>query len=160
MDLPLAIAVLVLSAIPFFEARYAIPLAINTFGFSPLEAFALGLTGNLIPVIALLLLLEPVSEFLSARSATFHRFFSWLFARTRRHSDRFERWGALALVPFVAVPLPVTGAWTGCAAAFVFGIRFRYALPTITAGIVIAALLTTIGITSLQAMIEALGGVV
>jgi uncharacterized membrane protein len=153
MDTGASILVLVLSATPGFEARYAIPLAINTLGFSPAEAFALGLIGNTIPVVALLLLLEPVSEYLSSHVPFFDRFFTWLFERTRRHSDRFERWGALALIPFVAVPLPITGAWTGCAAAFVFGIRFRYALPTIFAGMVIAALATTIGVTTLQALI-------
>jgi uncharacterized membrane protein len=155
MELIPALIIVVLSALPFFEARYAIPLAINTLGFSHAEAFALGLAGNLIAVVAVLLLLEPISLYLSGRFAIFERFFDWLFTRTRRHSERFERWGALALIPFVAVPLPVTGAWTACAAAFVFGIRFRYALPAITAGMVIAALLTTLGITTIQALIEA-----
>jgi uncharacterized membrane protein len=155
MELIPALIIVVLSALPFFEARYAIPLAINTLGFSHAEAFALGLAGNLIAVVAVLLLLEPISLYLSGRFAIFERFFDWLFTRTRRHSERFERWGALALIPFVAVPLPVTGAWTACAAAFVFGIRFRYALPAITAGMVIAALLTTLGITTMQALIDA-----
>jgi uncharacterized membrane protein len=155
MELVPALIVILLSALPFFEARYAIPLAINTLGFSAAEAFALGLTGNFLAVVAVLLLLEPISACLSGRFAIFSRFFDWLFARTRRHTERFERWGALALVPFVAVPLPVTGAWTACAAAFVFGIRFRYALPAITAGMVIAALLTTLGITTVQALIDA-----
>ncbi len=158
MDTGAAILVLVLSATPGFEARYAIPLAINTLGFTPVEAFALGLVGNLIPVVALLVLLEPVSDYLSCHVPFFNRFFTWLFDRTRRHSERFERWGALALIPFVAVPLPVTGAWTACAAAFVFGIRFRYALPTIFAGMVIAALATTLGVTTLQALIPLMGG--
>ena len=44
---------------------------------------------------------------------------------------------------FVAVPLPVTGAWTGCAAAFVFGIKFRHALPAIAAGVMIAGIIVT-----------------
>ncbi|NYT06509.1 MAG: small multi-drug export protein [Methanomicrobiales archaeon] len=158
MDTTLAAIVILLSATPFFEARYAIPLAIGSFGFSPVEAFVLGLSGNILPVVLLLLYLEPVASWLSARYGAFARFFAWLFARTRRHSERFEQWGALALVPFVAVPLPVTGAWTACAAAFVFGIRFRYALPAIAAGMVIAAALTTAGITTLSALFHALGG--
>jgi uncharacterized membrane protein len=157
MDPLLSLTILLLSATPFIEARYAIPLAMNQFGFSAPEAFALGMAGNILPVIALLLYLEPVSEALSRWHVRFQQFFSWLFERTRRHSDSFERWGALALIPFVAVPLPITGAWTACAAAFVFGIRFRYAFPTITAGMIIAAMLTTVGITSMQALLEATG---
>ncbi|MDT8357224.1 MAG: small multi-drug export protein, partial [Methanomicrobiaceae archaeon] len=141
MDPLLSLTIVLLSATPFVEARYAIPLAINQFGFSTSEAFALGMLGNTIPVIALLLYLEPVSNALSRWHVRFYRFFSWLFERTRRHSERFERWGALALIPFVAIPLPITGAWTACAAAFIFGIRFRYAFPTITAGMLIAFIL-------------------
>ncbi len=143
MEFLSAFGIFLLSAIPFFEARYAIPLAILQ-GFSPQEAFVLGVAGNLLPVLPLLLFLDPVSRFLSERSLTFSRFFGWLFARTRRHSERFERWGALALLLFVAVPLPVTGAWSGCAAAFVFGIRLPHAFLAIAAGTVIAALLTTL----------------
>lgn len=155
MDLTATILLAVQSALPFWESRYAIPLAIQG-GYPPISAFAVGIASNLAVVVVLLLLLDPVSEFLSAHSKIFARFFDWLFARTRRHTERFERWGALALIPFVAVPLPVTGSWTACAAAFVFGIRFRYALPAIAAGMIVAIAITTItmlGITTLQGML-------
>ncbi|TAJ44223.1 COG2426 family protein [Methanofollis fontis] len=154
MDLTATILLALQSALPLWESRYAIPLAIQG-GYPPLAAFVVGFGSNLAVVIVLLLLLEPVSEFLMAHSRIFARFFEWLFARTRRHTERFERWGALALIPFVAVPLPVTGSWTACAAAFVFGIRFRYALPTIAAGMIVAIAITTItmlGITSVSGM--------
>lgn len=143
MDHLSALYLLFLGAIPFFEARYTIPVALLT-GYPLGEAFLLGILGNLLPVVPLLLLLEPVSEWLSSRSGLFRRFFSWLFARTRRNNAQIERWGALALFAFVAVPLPMTGAWSGCAAAFVFGIRFRYAFPAIAGGTLVAALLTTL----------------
>ncbi len=42
---------------------------------------------------------------------------------------------------FVAVPLPMTGAWSGCIAASLFKIRFRYAFPAIFLGVVIAGLI-------------------
>ncbi|MDI6718025.1 MAG: small multi-drug export protein [Methanomicrobiales archaeon] len=143
MSIPAAFTVVALGALPFFEARYAIPFAI-LLGFAPLEAYALGLLGNILPVIPLLLFLEPVSDWLSARSGLFDRFFAWLFERTRRHGDRFERWGTFALFLFVALPVPVTGAWSGAAAAFIFGIQFRHALPAIAAGAAVAALITTL----------------
>jgi uncharacterized membrane protein len=50
----------------------------------------------------------------------------------------------MALVMFVAIPLPITGAWTGCAAAFVFGIKFRHAFIAIMAGVMIAGFIVTI----------------
>jgi uncharacterized membrane protein len=45
---------------------------------------------------------------------------------------------------FVAIPLPATGAWTGCIAAFLFGIRLRYAFPAILAGVMIAGIVVSI----------------
>ncbi len=145
MDLLSPFTIIFLGATPFFEARYAIPFAVLQ-GYAPMEAYALGVLGNLLPVIPLLLLLDPVSRALSDRYVPFRRFFDWLFERTRAHSDRFERWGALALFLFVAVPIPTTGAWSGCAAAFVFGIRFPPALAAIAAGTMVAALITTLPI--------------
>ncbi|MDD1672477.1 MAG: small multi-drug export protein [Methanomicrobiales archaeon] len=147
-----AFSIVMLGALPFFEARYAIPLAILQ-GFPPTEAFLLGVAGNLLPVIPLLLFLEPVSSSLSARSGICDRFFTWLFARTRRKSERFEQWGSLALFLFVAAPLPATGAWSGCAAAFVFGIRFRHALLAISAGTITAALITTLPVLGITAFL-------
>jgi uncharacterized membrane protein len=154
MDAISSLSIMLLGATPFFEARYAIPLAVLQ-GYAPPEAFVLGVVGNLIPVIPLLLLLGPVSRALSDHSDTFRRFFDWLFARTQVHSARFERWGTLALFLFVAAPLPTTGAWSGCAAAFIFGIRFPSALLAIAAGTVIAALITTLPILGFTAILGA-----
>jgi uncharacterized membrane protein len=138
-----ALVVILLGAIPLFEARYAIPAAI-IYGFPPPVAFALGIIGNILPVIPLLLFLEPVSRWLSAHSPTMAGFFSWLFARTRRYDATVTRWGAYALFFFVAIPLPFTGTWSGCALAFVFGIPFSRAFPAIVIGAVTAALITTL----------------
>ncbi len=149
MDICAAITVVILGALPFFEARYAIPAAI-LYGFSPATAFILGITGNLLPVIPLLLLLDPVSAWLRARSETMDRFFSWLFERTGRHERSIRLYGAPALFLFVALPIPVTGTWSGCAAAFVFRIRFREAFPAIACGAVMAALITTLPLLGLM----------
>lgn len=143
MDPVSSLSILLLGAMPFVEARYAIPLAMLQ-GYELPEAYALGVAGNLLPVIPLLLLLDPVSRILSDRSETFRRFFDWLFEHTRVHTPRFERWGTLALFLFVAAPIPTTGAWSGCAAAFVFGIRPVPAFVAIAAGTMAAALITTL----------------
>ncbi len=143
MDPASSLLVIALGAIPLFEARYAIPAALLA-GYPPREAFLLAVAVNLIPVVPLLLLLEPVSAALIRHSSLFDRFFRWLFERTRRNLEGREQVGALALFLFVAVPLPMTGAWSGCAAAFVFGIPFRYAFLAIALGILAAALITTL----------------
>lgn len=134
---------MIIGAMPIFELRGAIPIALGIYEMTPMSAFLFAVIGNMIPVVPLLLFLDPVSTYLR-RYAIFDKFFSWLFGRTHRnHSNRFEKYGTLALTLFVAVPLPVTGAWTGCAAAFVFGIKFRHAFPAILAGVLIAGIIVS-----------------
>jgi len=144
VSIPSWFATIILSALPISELRGSIPIAIGVYGLGPIETYFLAVLGNLIPVIPLLLFLEPVSTFLR-RFKVGDVFFTWLFTRTRqKHSERMEKYGPLALTLFVAIPLPVTGAWTGCAAAFVFGIKFRQALLAIFAGLLIAGIVVTL----------------
>lgn len=144
LNLPPELTVIFIAMLPVFELRGAIPVAIGVYSMSPLESFTLGVIGNLIPVVPILLLLGPVSEFLRKHMKVFDIFFEWLFERTRRRvEDKYEKYGAIALIPFVAIPLPITGAWTGCAAAFVFGIRFRYSFPAIIVGVLISGVIVT-----------------
>lgn len=146
LDLPPELAVFLIGTLPIFELRGAIPVAVGYYGMTPAKAYLLSVVGNLVPVVPLLLFLEPVSDWLRNRFGFFETFFTWLFERThRKHSERYDKYGALALIPFVAIPLPVTGAWTGCAAAFVFGIKFRYSLPAITFGVLFAGVVVTAG---------------
>ena len=137
------IQVILLAMIPFGELRVSIPIAISVYQMGVGQAFVLSVIGNVLPVIPLLLFLDPISSWLR-RYRSFDKFFTWLFARTRRYNERMEKYGALGLAPFVAIPLPMTGAWTACAVAFVFGIRFRYSFPTIFAGVIIAGVIVTL----------------
>lgn len=138
------LATILISCMPVAELRGAIPVALLQYQMHPAEAYILAVVGNMIPVIPLLLYLEPVSNYLR-RFRFWDKFFDWLFSRTHRnHSARIEKYGSLGLAIFVAIPLPVTGAWSGCAAAFVFGIGFRHALMAITAGVLIAGVVVTV----------------
>lgn len=142
--IPKELAVILIAMLPVAELRLSIPIAILAFGFSPLMAFTLSVIGNMIPVIPLLLFLEPVSNFLR-KWKTWDAFFTWLFARTHhKHSAQFEKYGSIGLAVFVGVPLPATGAWTGCAAAFVFGFKFKNALAAIFAGVLMAGIIVTL----------------
>lgn len=142
-SVPHWLATVIIGAMPIFELRGAIPIAMGIYGMHPVAAFMFAVLGNMIPVVPLLLYLYPVSTYLR-KYTIFDQFFSWLFGRTHRnHSERFEKYGILALTIFVAIPLPVTGAWTGCAAAFVFGIKFHHALPAIFAGVLIAGVIVS-----------------
>ena len=132
------------AALPLSELRGAIPLAILKFGFSPTKALFISFLGNILPVLPLLIGFDKVSDYLSHRFHWFNRFFSWLFERTRRkHGDHFHYWGDLALLIFVAIPLPLTGAYSGAVAAFVFGIPKKHAFLSIVLGVLIAGIIVT-----------------
>ncbi|MBW6440547.1 small multi-drug export protein [Patescibacteria group bacterium] len=137
-------ATFIMSMLPVSELRGSIPLAIGFYNMDPLKAYFISVIGNLISVAVILIAIEPVSQYLMAKSKLFHRFFSWLFARTRKkYNGKFEKWGALALITFVAIPLPITGGWTGAMAAFVFGIPYKKALPLIAIGVMMAGVIMT-----------------
>ena len=142
-SIPGWLATFLLAMSPIFELRGAIPLAIGVYGLSPLKVYLISVVGNLVPVVFLLLYLEPVSRRLM-RYRLGEAFFTWLFARTyRNHVEKHRKYGLLALTFFVALPLPVTGAWTGSAIAFIFGLKFRHAFPAIAVGVCIAGVVVT-----------------
>ncbi len=150
--------VVLIAMLPVAELRLSIPIAIMKepygFGLDPFTAFSLSAIGNMIPVIPLLLFLEPVSNFLR-RWKIGDIFFTWLFERTRRkHSANFEKYGSIGLAIFVGAPLPVTGAWTGCAAAFIFGFKFKNSFLAILAGVIIAgSIMTTLTVMGIKIFI-------
>jgi len=64
-----------------------------------------------------------------------------------------ERWGWFGLTLFVAVPLPVTGAWTGTLGAWVFGLSKRRTLLAVFLGVVISgAIVTAVTVLGIQAL--------
>ena len=133
-----------LSALPISELRGAIPLALAVYKMPVFPAYIFAVLGNIVPVIFLLLYLKPFTDFLG-RWVLLKMFFNWLFKRTRLNNQKkYEKYGALFLLFFVAIPLPITGAWTGSVAAFIFGIRFWYAFPTIAGGVMIAGIIVTL----------------
>ncbi len=144
-NIPSELATFVLAMLPIFELRGALPIALEVYHLPPGSAFLWSVLGNIFPIIFILYFLDVVSSFLSQRFSFFKKFFTWLFERTRRnHNGRFEKWGSLALITFVAIPLPLTGAWTGAVAAFVFGIPTKRALILISLGVIIAGVIVTL----------------
>jgi len=62
-----------------------------------------------------------------------------------KFEERYESLGFLALVLFVAVPLPGTGAWTGCLLAWLLDLRRRESIIAISLGVIIAGILILLG---------------
>lgn len=135
--------IVILASLPIIEARYAIPIAYVLMRESLIKIFILAVIGNMLPVIPLLLLFKPVSNKLR-RFKLWRNFFDRLTKRTKKKAYLIEKYEALGLILFVSVPLPITGAWTGCIAANIFKIRFRYALLAIFIGVIISASIISI----------------
>ena len=136
------LVVLVISALPVLELRGALPVAINQFHFPWYYAFLLAIIGNLLPVPFLLLFLDTFSRLLS-KIGIFEKMLHWLFERTRRRGKIINRYERIGLALFVAIPLPVTGAWTGSLAAVLFGLKFKHAFLSIFIGVLIAGTIVT-----------------
>jgi len=154
-DIPKEYAVMIVGALPISELRGAIPLALSL-GMPLYKAFWLSVLGNISIIIPALFLFEPVSARLR-RFRLWARFFDWLFERTKKNSDAIQKYEALGLAIFVAIPLPMTGAWSGVVAASLFKIRFRYAFIAIVLGVIgaglIVSLLCVLGIIGWKTMV-------
>lgn len=138
-SLPKEWITVIVAALPVSELRGSIPVGLMM-GLPPAKVFFLSIIGNFIPVLPILFLLEPVSNSLR-KFSLWKNFFDWLFARARKKGDIIQKYEALGLMLFVAIPLPMTGAWTGCIAASLFKIKLKYVLPAVCAGIILAGVL-------------------
>lgn len=135
--------VLFTAAIPLIEVRGAIPLGI-ALGMSPLHATIISFIGGSIPVPIILYGVRPIFKFLR-QMPLLERWINRLTHRTKDKTEhKVQKYGAWALLVFVAIPLPGTGVWTGSLAAALLDIRFKWAFPAIVVGNAIASLLIAI----------------
>ncbi len=142
LELSNVLAVLAIAASPISELRGAIPVAISAFHFPWYYAFLLAVIGNLLPVPFILLLLNSVSRLLS-KISFLEQLLNWLFERTRRRGKIIKRYERIGLALFVAIPFPMTGAWTGSLVAVLFGLKFRYAFLSIFIGVLVSGVIVT-----------------
>jgi uncharacterized membrane protein len=146
-------AIMAISTLPIVELRGAIPaghmikdvpsMPASEKWTSSLNIFLLAVLGNMIPVPFILLLLGPCSKLLM-QCKWGAALMDWLFARTRKKTANIEQYEALGLTLFVAIPLPVTGAWTGAMAAFLMGTPFWQSMICILLGVIIAGVIMTL----------------
>lgn len=143
--LPPEMVVVIISAMPILELRGGLPVAYGFFEFAFWKSFFLSIFGNIIPVLILLPLFRPISNWF-LRFQWYKKVHTWLYNRTEKKGDKIQKYGAIALFLFTAVPIPTTGAYSACVAATFFGIRFKYAFIPILLGIIVAG--ATIGLLS------------
>jgi uncharacterized membrane protein len=131
--------VLLAAAAPVFEVRGSIPLGLY-FGLAPIKVFILSIVGSILPIFPILFGLNYFTKHLR-KVPSFDRLINWLFERTRAKSDLIKKFEAVGLMLFVAVPLPGTGIWTGCVAAYLFGLSYLEGFLACAVGTAIAAVI-------------------
>ena len=142
------------SALPLTELRATIPVAITVWKIKPLTALILAVIGNSLPIVFIILGLNKVVQLAERYSKFCTKILEAIFRRTRRKtSQQFKKYGLLALCLFVAIPLPMTGAWTGSIAAWLFGVPAHKAFWPIFCGVVIAGIIVTILTVGVRAII-------
>lgn len=136
-----------ISILPVTELRGGLPFALSQ-GIPPIKAYLISVAGNILPVIPLLLGLRILSR-IAKRYKTGIRVFNWLTDKMERKKRLVKRYGIPGIVLLVAIPLPLTGAWTGSIVSSLLFIPIKYAFPAILTGICIAGvivLLVSLGI--------------
>ena len=145
LPLPEPVLVILIAMTPILELRGSIPFAQGVFNMSPVSAFSWSVLGNMIPVPIILWFFPGFVEWVEDRWPWLHRLMVRLQDRTdTKYTARFERLRDFALITFVAIPLPITGAWSGSLAAVVFGVEKRRAIPLIFVGVVIAGIIVSL----------------
>ena len=141
--LPAPVVVFLMAMLPFFELRLSIPVAILGYHMDPTAAFFISVLGNLLPIPFILVLFHRVENYLR-RYDRFNRLFDRLFDRTiRRAKTKIHTYEEIALILFVAIPAPFTGAWTGALIAYLFDLENKKSFLVITLGVIIAGLIVT-----------------
>jgi uncharacterized membrane protein len=131
-----------ISMIPIFELRGGIPVGIALFKLHPLAVYFTCVLFNLVPVIPILLLLNPIRRLLE-NVPPFRGLFRFIQKKAARNQRIIERYEEVGLALFVGVPLPVTGAWTGSLVAEIMGLRIMKSFLFIAVGVGLAGIIVT-----------------
>jgi uncharacterized membrane protein len=140
--------VLLFSISPISELRGGIPLGILHYELDPLLTFSIAVIANALIFFPVFFALRLFYDKVLFRIPLFDKYLDSLRKRGKPKVDKYGFWG-LAL--FVAVPLPLTGAYTGTILAWLLGMDWKKAFPAVGLGVVVAGvivLLITLGVTS------------
>ena len=134
------ILVILISMVPVIESRGSIPYGILILELPWYNVVFVSIIANFLITLPIIYLLDPISSYLR-RFVVFDRFFNWLFTRSRKKGRVIDRLKLLGLIVFIGIPLPVTGAWTGCVAANVFGLNKSHTLIGVFLGILLSVMI-------------------
>ncbi|RLC55157.1 MAG: small multi-drug export (modular protein) [Candidatus Cloacimonadota bacterium] len=142
------VKVFLIAMIPIFELRGAIPIGILKYELPLWKVIPIALAGNMFPIFFILLFFDIITK-ICFKIPFLKKLLEAIFARTRRKTEVIQKYEEIGLMLFVAIPLPITGAWTGSLAAYLFGLKFWKSILFIFMGVCIAAVVVTF-LTSLK----------
>jgi uncharacterized membrane protein len=132
------------SMIPIIELRGAIPLG-AALGLPWWQSYLLSVVGNMLPVPIILLFVKAVITWMGrSKVSFFNKVADFLNRRVEKRRDKIEKFSFWGVCFFVAVPLPVTGAWTGSLVAAMIDMKFWKALVSCLFGVMIAGVIMTL----------------
>ena len=132
--------VFVVAMLPVVELRGAIPCAL-ALDIPLYIAFPIAILGNMFPVPFILLFFDKAKVWFR-NFPVIGKIFAWVDKKAAAKAAGVKTFEFWAVVTFVAIPLPGTGAWTGALVAALLDIRLRNAIPAVFIGLLIAASIT------------------
>ena len=135
------------SMVPIVELRGAIPIS-QGFGLPLLQSYIICVTGNMLPVPVIFFFARKV--LIWGKDKKFiGRFFTWCLDKGERGGEKLkEKAGKglyVALLLFVGIPLPGTGAWTGTLAASFLDMDFKKSVIACMGGVLLAGVIMGVG---------------
>ena len=136
--------VILCSMIPIIELRGAIPLGM-ALDLPWWQSYIYAVIGNMLPIPFILLFITKIIGWMSrCKVKFFNKIGNWLAGKAEKNREKIEKYSFWGVCLFVAVPLPVTGAWTGSLVAAVIGMKFWKALLSCFIGVLIAGAVVTL----------------
>lgn len=126
---------LLITILPISELRGGIPLGILKYELDPLFIFCIAVIANALIFFPVFFALRLFYDKVLSRIPLFERYLDNL---RKRGEPKVEKYGFWGLFLFVAVPLPITGAYTGTILAWLLGIDWRKAFPAVGLGVIVA----------------------
>lgn len=142
------IIVFLVSMVPIVELRGAIPIA-EGLGLNIFLYYPIAIIGNMLPVPFIYLFARKVLEW-GKDKKLIGKFFTWCLEKGEKGGEKLRETAGntgifFALLIFVGIPLPGTGAWTGTLAASFLKIDFKTSIRAITLGVLLAGIIMSLG---------------
>lgn len=134
--------VFIISLMPILELRGGL-IAAALLGLKGIPSFIICFIGNIIPIPFILWLITPIFDRLK-KTKLFSGLVNKLENRAMSKKDQIEKLQYIGLLLFVGIPLPGTGAWTGCLIAALLDMDKKKAMLYAILGVVLAGIIMMI----------------